>query len=132
MDRLAQKFETARQRVPAAVIQNGRGHDVGILAYGTSHWAVTESLDQLKQEAGIEASYCRLRAFPFSEAVKDFIRRHERIYVVEQNRDGQLHGLLRMEIDADNVKKLRSVRHYNGLPIDARSITDAIVSQEEK
>jgi 2-oxoglutarate ferredoxin oxidoreductase subunit alpha len=113
------------------VIQNGRGHAVGILAYGTSHWAVVESLDQLKQEAGIEAGYCRLRAFPFNDQVKDFIRQHERIYVVEQNRDGQMHSLLRMEIDADDVKKLRSVRHYNGIPIDARSITDSIVSQEE-
>jgi len=131
MDRLAHKFETARQRVPGPLIQNGRGHEVGILAYGTSHWAVVESLDQLKQEAGIEAGYCRLRAFPFNNEVKDFIRQHERIYVVEQNRDGQMHSLLRMEIDADDVKKLRSVRHYNGIPIDARSITDSIVSQEE-
>lgn len=129
MDRLAHKFETAR--VPGPLIQKGRGHEVGILAYGTSHWAVVESLDQLKQEAGIEAGYCRLRAFPFNDQVKDFIRQHERIYVVEQNRDGQLHSLLRMEIDADDVKKLRSVRHYNGIPIDARSITDSIVSQEE-
>lgn len=131
MDRLAHKFETARQRVPGPLIQKGRGHAVGILAYGTSHWAVVESLDQLKQEAGIEAGYCRLRAFPFNDQVKDFIRQHERIYVVEQNRDGQMHSLLRMEIDADDVKKLRSVRHYNGIPIDARSITDSIVSQEE-
>jgi len=131
MDRLAHKFETARQRVPGPLIQNGRGHEVGILAYGTSHWAVVESLDQLKQEAGIEAGYCRLRAFPFNDQVKDFIRQHERIYVVEQNRDGQMHSLLRMEIDADDVEKLRSVRHYNGIPIDARTITDAIVSQEE-
>ncbi len=131
MDRLAHKFETARHRVPGPLIQNGRGHEVGILAYGTSHWAVVESLDQLKQEAGIEAGYCRLRAFPFNNEVKDFIRQHERIYVVEQNRDGQMHSLLRMEIDADDVKKLRSVRHYNGIPIDARSITDSIVSQEE-
>jgi len=132
MDRLAQKFETARQRVPGPVIQNGPGHEVGILAYGTTHWAVVECLDQLKQEAGIEASYCRLRAFPFNDDVKDFIRQHERVYVVEQNRDGQMHSLLRMEIDPEDISKLRSVRHYNGLPIDARSVTDTIVSQEVK
>jgi 2-oxoglutarate ferredoxin oxidoreductase subunit alpha len=132
MDRLARKFETARQRVPGPVIQEAAEPDFGILAYGTSDWAVRESVDQLKQEYSLEASYCRVRAYPFSPAVKDFIRRQRRVYVVEQNRDAQMCGLLRLELGAEEVQKLRSVLHYNGLPIDARTITDAIASQERK
>jgi 2-oxoglutarate ferredoxin oxidoreductase subunit alpha len=132
LDRLAKKFETARNRVPLPEFQELSPAEIGIIAYGTSHWAVIESLDQLKQEHDKKASYCRVRGFPFHENIKDFIRRHERVYVVEQNRDAQLHSLLRMEIDAEDVVKLRSVLHYSGLPIDARSVTDSIVSQEEK
>ena len=132
MDRLARKFEAARQRVPAPVLQEAGKAEAGIIAYGSSHWAVLETLDQLKQEHDLEASYCRVRAFPFHPQVKDFVRRHRRVYVVDQNRDAQMHQLLRLELDAEDVKKLRSVRHYNGLPIDARSVTDSIVAQEEE
>jgi 2-oxoglutarate ferredoxin oxidoreductase subunit alpha len=130
MDRLARKFETARARVPKPVIREGAQREVGILAYGTSHWAVLEAVDQLEKEQDIEAGYCRLRAYPFSREVHDFIRRYHRVYVVEQNRDSQVLGLLRLELAAEDIKKLRSVRHYDGLPIDARSITNEIVSQE--
>jgi 2-oxoglutarate ferredoxin oxidoreductase subunit alpha len=132
MDRLARKFETARLRVPAPILQEAAKAEVGIIAYGSSHWAVLESLDQLKQEHDLEASYCRVRAFPFNPQVKDFVRRHRRVYVVDQNRDAQMCQLLRLELDAEEAKKLRSVRHYNGLPIDARSVTDPIVFQEEE
>lgn len=132
MDRLSRKFETARRLVPAPVVQEFRSANFGIIAYGSSHWAVVESVEQLKQEHGWEASYCRLRAFPFHDQVKDFIRRHPRVYVIDQNRDGQMYGLLRLEVDAEDVKKLRSIRHYNGLPVDARSLTDAIVLQEAR
>jgi 2-oxoglutarate ferredoxin oxidoreductase subunit alpha len=130
MDRLARKIEGAREKAPAPVIQESEAREVGIIAYGTSHWAVVETLDQLKREQQIEASYCRVRAFPFSAQVKDFIHRHKRVYVVDQNRDAQMLALLKLDLDAEEVGKLRSVRHYDGLPIDARSITDEIVSQE--
>ena len=76
--------------------------------------------------------YLRLRAYPFSQEVHDFIRNHDRVYVVEQNRDGQMHELLKLDAAAEQVPKLRKVLHYNGLPIDARSVTDEIVSQEGK
>ena len=130
MDRLTKKFETARGRLPKPVIQEVKDAEVGILAYGSSEWAVKESLDQLKSEQDLEAAYCRVRAYPFAPEVFDFIRRYRRVYVVEQNRDAQLHSLLRMEMDAADVQKLRSVLHYDGLPIDARSVTSAIMQQE--
>src|SRR5579863_1195952 len=130
MDRLRRKFETARNRVPGPVLERDHGTAVGIIAYGTSHWAIVETLDQLKREHGIEAGYCRIRGYPFNDQVADFIRRHERVYVVEQNRDAQLAGLLRLDLSDDLVKKLRRVLHYDGLPIDARSVTDSILAQE--
>ena len=132
MDRLSKKFETALKRVPAPQIQESDGAEIGIIAYGSTHWAIVESLDQLRQEYDLPVSYCRIRAFPFSEQVLDFIRRHQRIYVVEQNRDGQVYELLRIDADAEDIPKVHSIRHYKGLPIDARSVTDEIVSREGK
>ncbi len=130
MDRLNRKFETARSLMPAPEIINTDNGSIGIIAYGTTHWATLETVDQLKQESGVEADYCRVRGFPFRDEVMEFVRCHQRVYVVEQNRDAQLAGLLRLTLEGDQIVKLRSVLHYNGLPIDARSITDSIVSQE--
>jgi 2-oxoglutarate ferredoxin oxidoreductase subunit alpha len=102
------------------------------VAWGTSDYAVRESCDQLKAEYGIEASYLRLRAYPFTGHLLDFIRRHERVYVVDQNRDGQLLGLMRLELDVELIAKLRSLRYYGGLPLDARTVTGHIIAQEGK
>jgi 2-oxoglutarate ferredoxin oxidoreductase subunit alpha len=130
VDRLAHKFETARHKVPPPIILDSEKAEVGIIAYGSSHWAIEESLDQLRREHDIDAGYCRLRAFPFTPEVHDFINRYQRVYVVDQNRDAQMLGLLRLDCSADEIAKLRSVRHYDGMPIDARSVTDEIASQE--
>jgi 2-oxoglutarate ferredoxin oxidoreductase subunit alpha len=105
---------------------------IGIIAYGTTHWALTESCDQLLKENNIAVDYLRVRAYPFTQEMHDFIKNHDRVYVVEQNRDAQMFQLIKLDMAADQVTKLRSVVHYNGLPIDARSVTDAIVSQEAK
>jgi 2-oxoglutarate ferredoxin oxidoreductase subunit alpha len=132
MDRLAHKFEVMRKYVPepeVRIVENAR---IGFVALGTSDYAVRESCDQFKAEYDIDASYLRLRAYPFTESVLDFIRRHDRIYVVDQNRDGQLLGLMRLEFEVDLLAKLRSVRYYGGLPLDARTVTDEIVKQEGK
>ncbi|HYE25620.1 MAG TPA: 2-oxoacid:acceptor oxidoreductase subunit alpha [Clostridia bacterium] len=131
MDRLARKFETARALVPKPEVSDA-GNKVGIIAYGTSHWAIVEALHQLDDEYKLAADYMRLRAYPFTPEVQDFIARHDRVYVVDQNRDAQMLQLLKLELPAAEIAKLRSVRHYNGLPIDARSITDEIVLQEGK
>jgi len=131
MERLARKFETARTLVPAPVVVQTGKSKVGIIAFGTSDFAVVESRDQLKKEFGVEADYLRIRAFPFSREIHDFVASHERVYVVEQNRDAQMLSLLKLDLPAAETTKLRSVRHFNGLPIDARSVTDEIVLQEE-
>ena len=131
MDRLARKFETLRAHVPKPVVDTRSNAQAGFVAFGTSHYAVEESRDQLRSEYGIETDYIRLRAYPFTEELHDFIRRHDRVYVVEQNRDAQLLSLMRMEFDPAEIDKLRSVRYYGGLPIDARTVTDNVVSQEK-
>jgi len=131
VDRLARKFDTAKMLVPEPVLDKVAGAKVGIIAYGTSHWAVNESRDQMREESGLEVSYLRLRAYPFTPAVEDFIKAHDRVYVVEQNRDAQMLSLLRMDLEPAVCMRLRSVLHYNGLPIDARSVTDGILAQEK-
>src|SRR5437588_1660818 len=130
LDRLAKKFETARSAAPKPILVRDQKTKVGIIAYGSSHWAVLEGLDQMSREYQLEADYLRLRAYPFHRDVHEFVERHERVYVVEQNRDGQMLSLLRLDLTAEQVGKVRSVRHYNGLPVDARSLTDDITSQE--
>jgi 2-oxoglutarate ferredoxin oxidoreductase subunit alpha len=130
VDRLARKIDTARQYVPRPELDNPAGARIGIIAYGTSHWAVEESRAQIAQETGQPTAYLRLRAYPFTDDLPAFIDRCDRVYVVEQNRDAQMRGLMQLELSAERAGKLRSVLHYNGLPIDARSVTDAIVVQE--
>ncbi|OLC80802.1 MAG: hypothetical protein AUH72_10975 [Acidobacteria bacterium 13_1_40CM_4_65_8] len=130
MDRLARKFETARKHVPKPVIQNNPKAKIGFIGYGTSHYATEESRDQLREETKVETSYFRLRAYPFTEELAAFVDAHERIYVIEQNRDAQLLQLMKLELTPERVSKLRSVLHYNGLPIDARSVTDDVLAQE--
>jgi 2-oxoglutarate ferredoxin oxidoreductase subunit alpha len=130
MDRLSRKFETARAFVPRPEVEMTAGAKIGFLAYGTTHWAVTESRDQLRNETDVKTSYFRLRAYPFNEELVKFIDAHERVYVIEQNRDAQLLQLMKLDLTPDRVAKLRSVLHYNGLPIDARSVSDDVLSQE--
>jgi 2-oxoglutarate ferredoxin oxidoreductase subunit alpha len=130
LDRLARKFDTARQFVPRPEVDDRPGAEIGIIGYGSSHWAIDESRDQLERESGVQSAYLRLRAFPFTEELTAFIDRYERVYVVEQNRDAQMLSLMRMELPAGRLTKLRSVLHYSGLPIDARSVTDNILVQE--
>jgi 2-oxoglutarate ferredoxin oxidoreductase subunit alpha len=71
-----------------------------------------------------------VRAYPFAHEIHDFVAQHERVYVVEQNRDGQLASLLKLDLPAEQVAKLRSILHYNGLPVDARTITEEFATKE--
>ncbi|WP_321473910.1 2-oxoacid:acceptor oxidoreductase subunit alpha [uncultured Paludibaculum sp.] len=130
MDRLNRKFENMRMQVPAPDVHYMEGARVGLVCCGTSRYAVRESRDQLSREYGMNPSWLRLRAYPFAKELAEFIDRHERVYVVDQNRDAQLLMLMRMEMSPERIAKLRSVRYYGGLPLDARTVTDEIVRQE--
>jgi 2-oxoglutarate ferredoxin oxidoreductase subunit alpha len=130
MDRLSRKFESARKLVPAPVSVKDGTSQIGFLAYGSTDCALRESLDQIKKRYGLDVDYLRLRAWPFAHEIHDFIASHERVYVVEQNRDAQLASLLKLDLPAEQVTKLRSILHYNGLPIDAESITEEFVTKE--
>jgi 2-oxoglutarate/2-oxoacid ferredoxin oxidoreductase subunit alpha len=130
MERLSKKFEHARTLVPRPeVVQTGKAK-IGLIAFGTSDFATRESRDQLNKEYGLDTDYLRLRAYPFSREVHEFVASHKRIYVIEQNRDAQMLSLLKLDLKAEEIVKLRSIRHFNGLPIDARSVTDDLVTQE--
>ncbi len=129
VDRLAKKIETAKLFVPKPAIDTRRGARIGFIAYGTTDFPLEEARHQLRSERGIETSYLRLRALPLTEEVRSFVAAHDRVYVVEQNRDGQMGDIITLEVGADQ-EKIRKILHYTGLPCDARSITDAVIRME--
>jgi 2-oxoglutarate ferredoxin oxidoreductase subunit alpha len=132
MERINKKFETARSAIPRPeVVANGKSK-IGIIAYGTTHWAITEARDQLFNEHKLETDYLRVRSYPFTREIHEFIERHDRVYVVEQNRDGQMASLLKLDIKPELTPRLRSICHIHGLPIDARSVTDELMMREGK
>ena len=124
VDRLLVKWETARSMVPEAEIIDSKLNKAAILTFGSGDGACKEALERLAQE-NIGLNYCCVKAFPFSDAVRDFIARHDVVYVVEQNRDAQLRTLLINDIEADQ-KKLVPMLHYNGMPINAGFVVDKV------
>jgi 2-oxoglutarate ferredoxin oxidoreductase subunit alpha len=129
MDRLARKFDTARAHVPKPAVSRGGGAKLGVIAYGSSDFAVEEARTLLARK-GLETDYLRLRALPFTPETTAFVAAHDRIYVVDQNRDGQMYDLLRLEIGG-NTDKLRSIRHYDGFPLDAETVIEGIEAGEK-
>jgi 2-oxoglutarate ferredoxin oxidoreductase subunit alpha len=128
MARLGRKFATARTLVPKPIVKNVKGAKVGLIAYGTTHHPVIEALDRLRQQ-NTELSYLRLRALPTEDTTRDFIERHERVYVVENNNDGQMASLLHMEYP-ELASRVISLAHLDGMPLTARWITEAVLEQE--
>ena len=129
--RLKHKYDTARTLVPKPVIQKTKGATVGIIAYGSSVPAVEEARVLLKQDKGPGTDFLRLRALPCTAEVFNFIRKHERIYIVEANRDGQLRQILSMAMP-DQANKFRSAAHNDGLPLTAKWVKDTILTLEKK
>ncbi len=130
MLRLARKFDTARGLVPAPVIDENPDAEIAIIAYGTTEPAIIEARDRLTA-AGIPTSFLRLRALPINGEVKAFIARHERTYVVELNRDGQMHTILSAELPA-LATRLEPLAHLDGMPLTARWVAEALTAQEEQ
>jgi 2-oxoglutarate ferredoxin oxidoreductase subunit alpha len=128
MERLLRKFQTASTLVPQPVVRAAAEPTAfGVIYFGSTSPAAHEALDVLEEE-GVHLDALRLRAFPFGPAVADFIAAHDKVFVVEQNRDAQMHSLIVNELDIDPARLVR-VLHYDGTPITARFITAAIRKQ---
>ncbi len=130
VDRLAWKYEKAKEIVPQPVVEYEDGVEIGLMAYGSTDIPMSECRDQLSKEYGVTFNYLRIRALPFTHHIQEFVSRCERVYVVEQNRDGQMADLVRLEVGEDQ-NKIRTILHYKGLPVDARFITDHVMAHEK-
>jgi 2-oxoglutarate ferredoxin oxidoreductase subunit alpha len=122
--RLAQKWETARTLVPGPVVEEVAGAEIGIISFGSNHPAIVEARSRLEQ-AGVRTSYLRLRALPIGDEVRDFIARYDKVYVVENNFDGQLHTILTSELPDCGTRLLKTAK-CDGLPLSARWISEQI------
>ncbi|MEO7773874.1 MAG: 2-oxoacid:acceptor oxidoreductase subunit alpha [Steroidobacteraceae bacterium] len=127
MDRLRRKWDTAATLVPKPVIVNHPRAEAAIVAVGSSDGAVREALEVLAG-AGVSLNYLRIRGFPFGEEVEAFLAQQPLVFVVEQNRDAQLRALLTLETQVEKAK-LRSILHYNGMPLAATPIVGAILAE---
>jgi 2-oxoglutarate/2-oxoacid ferredoxin oxidoreductase subunit alpha len=130
VDRLLVKWETARDMVPKPEIAWSKFNKRAILTVGSGDCAVKEALVRLKEE-GSGLNYCRVKAFPFSEAVREFIDNHDVVYVVEQNRDAQLRSLLMLDLEAD-ARKLKPILHYDGMPMSASFVVEKVLEHQAK
>jgi 2-oxoglutarate ferredoxin oxidoreductase subunit alpha len=128
MQRLLRKFETAKELVPAPVVQRAaKPAKAGVIWYGSSSAPMAESLADLEAD-GIHVDRMRIRAFPFSDAVTEFINEHEHVFVVEQNRDAQLRMMLITECGV-SPDKVVPLLHYDGTPMTARFVRREIAEK---
>lgn len=125
VDRLAVKLETARRALPAPVIERREGAVAGLVCLGSSDAACNEAVVALA-DRGHQVNKMRVRAFPFSDEVEAFLRQHAIVFVVDQNRDGQLRTLLLSEVNVDRTK-LHSIRHYSGTPLSADHVLEEVL-----
>jgi 2-oxoglutarate ferredoxin oxidoreductase subunit alpha len=130
MDRILRKFETARTLVPRPIVEENENAEIGIIAYGSTQYAVQEARDRLAGN-GLPTSFLRLRALPINDEVKSFVERYDRVYVIELNRDGQMHDILLTELP-DQATKLKSIAYLDGMPLTARRVVEAILAEEQK
>ncbi len=130
VDRLLLKWETARSLVPEPEIEFSKFNKAAILSFGSSHGACQEARDRLAAQ-NIALNYCRVKSFPFSASIKEFIQQHDVVYVVEQNRDAQLRALLMLDSDAD-PSTLVSLLHYDGMPLNAGFVVRKVLEEIAK
>ncbi len=130
MARLQRKFDTARQLVPAPVVDTVAEAKIGIIAFGTTKFAIDEARDRLAAN-GLPTSFLRLRALPVNDTVKEFVAQHDRVYVVELNRDGQMHNILQTEMP-ELAARLHSLAFLDGMPLTARWVVEAVLAREGK
>ena len=126
MERLKRKIDGARDLLPAPIIRVEKVKTLGIIFYGSMENTIVE-IDDMLEETGLSVSTCRVRALPYHSDVESFIEEHDRIIVLEINRDGQLFGILRKELPVRLLTKLQSVAYSDGLPPRARIYTDLIL-----
>lgn len=125
MERLLKKWETAKDYVPVPeIITVEGGSSMGVLHYGTSMDATLEALDYLTED-GVKIDSCRIRAFPFTQSIEDFIASHDTVFIIEQNRDAQMRSLLVNDCEID-PKRMIPILNYDGMPITARYIQEHI------
>ena len=128
MQRLSRKHDTARTLVPKPVVDDSAHAEIGLIAFGSADPAVVEARDRLRKQ-GIATDYLRLRALPLEQTLAAFIARHERVYVIELNHDGQMCQLVRLHVP-ELAGRVRSIAHCDGLPLTARFVTETIMQQE--
>jgi 2-oxoglutarate ferredoxin oxidoreductase subunit alpha len=127
MERLKKKYHTARSIVPDPVLYNSRKTRLGVLAFGSTEPAILEARVQLENSHGLILDFMRLRALPFTEAVTDYVRDHDQVFVIEMNRDGQLHQLLCMEYPM-LASRFISVAYQDGLPATAKWVRESVLA----
>jgi 2-oxoglutarate ferredoxin oxidoreductase subunit alpha len=127
VDRIARKIDSAANAVPEPIVHGRPGADVGIVSIGGCDRAIREAVENLAGR-GVAADYMRIRGFPFHESIGEFIRAHDRVFVVEQNRDAQLRSLITLETGIPR-ERMHSVRRYGGLPFSAQDVVGDIVAR---
>jgi 2-oxoglutarate ferredoxin oxidoreductase subunit alpha len=128
VDRILKKIEAAADHVPAPEVHmSGKAAAYGLVSIGGCHWAVLEARDDLARR-GIDVDYMRVRGFPFKSTVTDFLTSHEKVFVVEQNRDEQLRKLLLLETSCPK-EKLASITYYGGQPLSKGHVLDGLAEQ---
>jgi 2-oxoglutarate ferredoxin oxidoreductase subunit alpha len=129
IDRLKLKHAAAAIHVPAPIIERRDGATVGVITVGSCDLAVREALDELSDQ-GVVADFLRVRGFPFVEDIRDFVERHDRCFVIEQNRDAQLRSLISIETGVA-IERMNSVLAYGGFPLSAQQVVDSVLTQLE-
>ena len=130
ISRLRRKIDGARDLLPAPIVREEEEQQIGVIYYGSMENSITE-IDDMLESTGLSVSTCRVRALPYHSEVEGFIERHDKVIVLEINRDGQLYGILRKELPVQLLPRLHSVAYTDGIPPRARVYADKILEMLE-